>query len=157
MQNTPEQPAMGNLMSSKWDVLYIKLTGFLRRIQFWKQFLCICLIAPAMAILMPGAWGEHYLILPKYHVCYTKMTAIWRRIQIWNGNSIKFCQFPFIAIIYNRVYKIWNFLKRLFFYIKLSTILRRIQIWRQFLQTFSIADSTAIPMPGMEEEIMWSY
>ena len=90
MQNTRKKPAVWNLTLPKWDVLYIIWTRFLRRIQIWNRFWCICSVASPMAVSVLGGRGEGSCTSLKYYVWYIILTGILRRIQIWNGKLVNF-------------------------------------------------------------------
>ena len=91
-------------MSSKWQVLYTKWTGFSRRIQIWNQFLHRCFAAPAMGRGWAGVLEQVDLILSKWHICSIIRIAIWRRIQICNGNFL----ISFYSHIHKRKHEIKN-------------------------------------------------
>jgi hypothetical protein len=69
---------MRNLMSLKWQVLYIKWIGFLRRIQIWNQFLHRCFATLAKA--RGQEWG--YMTLPKWHI-YQKDCNLKDNSDLW--------------------------------------------------------------------------
>ena len=92
---------MRNLMSLKWDMLYIKWTKIWRRIQIWKKFLHSCLVTSAVA----RWWGQ--VIWSRRGSTY--IASNWPQFEGEHVSAVGILLFSFYSHIHKRklLFSIW--------------------------------------------------